>query len=158
MKRAVVVAAMLLALAAGSGGAAGAPKPRPAGVDWGAGHFTAPEALKAWLTDRGVRYEDWLRRHPRGAYLMTHPAPAAPRLGEPRRAGVSRAPASGLSGTSILLIYGLAAVLLLLAAVPGSVLVRVVPADHHPMLTPARTTFAAAGLSLAVGALVASLF
>ena len=142
---------MLLALAAGSGGAAGAPKPRPAGVDWGAGHFNAPEALKAWLTERGVSYEDWLRRHPRGAYLMTHPAPAAPRLGEPRQAGVSRARAAGLSGTSILLIYGL-------AAVPSSVLVRVVPADHHPMLTPARTTFAAAGLSLAVGALVASLF
>jgi hypothetical protein len=152
--RALLVAAVaILVLGAVS---AAAPKPRPAGVDWGVGHFTATEALKTWLADRGVRYEDWLQRHPRGAYLMTHPAPAVtPRFPDP--IVVSRARASSVSGAAILAIYGLAAALLLLAAIPRGVLVRMIPIEYHARLTPARTTFAAAGLSLGVGAIVASL-
>jgi hypothetical protein len=159
VKRAVLAGAMILTLAAGAGagGAAAAPKPRPAGIDWGAGHFTAPEAWKTWLADRGVRYEDWRQRHPRGAYLMTHPAPARRTPDAPLLGGVSQARTSGLSGAAILAIYGLAVALLLLAAVPGRLLVGVIPIEHHARLTPARTTFAAIGLSLLVGATVASL-
>jgi hypothetical protein len=152
VKHAVVAAALVLALGAGGGDASVAPKPRPAGVDWGAGHFTASDALKNWLANRGVRYDDWLERHPRGAYLMTHPAPAARTPGAQARVRTSR-----VSGAAILAIYALAAALLVLAAVPGRLLVGVIPIEHHARLAPARTIFVAVGLSLLVGATVASL-
>jgi hypothetical protein len=154
VKRAVVAVVMVLAV--GAAGAAAAPKPRPAGVDWGTGHFTASEALKTWLADRGVRYEDWLQRHPRGAYLMTHQAPIRRRSGGAGATRPSHTRASAKNSAAMIAIYGLAGVLLILAAIPGSLLVRIVPMQHHPKLIAARTTFGAAGLTLVVGAIVAS--
>jgi hypothetical protein len=155
VKRAIVAAVTILSLASGAG-AAGAPAPRPAGVDWGAGHFSTPEALKIWLADRGVRYQDWLQLHPRGAYLMTHSA----RASGGSRAGAQlppRARESGFTAPAKRTIYGLAAALLLLALTPSSMLVRVMPMRHDGRLTPARTTLAAAGFSLVLGVIVASL-
>jgi hypothetical protein len=155
VKRVFLVAATISALAVGLGTAQAAPKPHPAGVDWGNSHFTEPDQLSTWLADRGVRYDDWLRRHPSGAFLMTHPAAAT---SDPIAPPVSRVRASGLSGAAISLIYGCAAALLLLAAIPSRLVVRVVPMRYGAALTPARTTFAAAGLSLGLGAIIASLF
>jgi hypothetical protein len=143
---------MILALVAGVGAAAAKPTPAPprqAGIDWGNGHFTAPEQLNTWLADRGVRYDDWLQRHPRGGYLITHATSGRP--------PAPRARADGLTGAAFLAIYALAAALLLLAFTPSSVLLRVIPIRHHARLIPARTTFAAAGLSLVLGVIVASL-
>jgi hypothetical protein len=149
---AVVSAALLLALVAGVGAGSAKPTPAPkapAGIDWGAGHFTNPEQLNAWLADRGVRYAEWLQRHPRGAYLITH----ARRAGPP----APRARASGLTGAGFLAIYALVAALLLLAFTPTNVLLRVVPIRYHARLTTARTTFAAAGLSLVLGVIIVSI-
>lgn len=144
---------MILALVSGVGAAAAKPTPapkRPAGIDWGNGHFTDPEQLNTWLTDRGVRYDEWLQRHPRGGYLITHAAAAV-------RPAAPRARANGLTGAAFLAIYALAAALLLLAFTPSSVLLRVIPIRHHSRLATARTTFVAAGISLVLGVIVASL-
>jgi hypothetical protein len=148
---------MTLALVSGVGMAAAKPKPapkQPAGIDWGNGHFTAPEQLNTWLRDRGVRYDDWLQRHPRGGYLITHAAPARPAA--PPAPPAPPAPANGSTGSAFLAIYALAATLLLLAFTPSSVLLRVIPVRHHPRLATARTTLAAAGISLVLGVIVAS--
>jgi hypothetical protein len=152
VKRAVGAAVVILALVSGVGVADAKPTPapkQPAGVDWGKGHFTAPDQLSTWLTDRGVRYDDWLQRHPRGGYLITHAAAAV-------RPAAPRARANGLTGAAFLGIYALAAALLLLAFTPSNLLLRVIPIRHHPRLATARTTFAAAGISLVLGVIVAS--
>jgi hypothetical protein len=143
---------MILALVSGVGMAAAKPTPapkQPAGIDWGNGHFTAPEQLNTWLRDRGVRYDDWLQRHPRGGYLITHAA-------APARPAAPPAPANGSTGLAFLAIYALAATLLLLAFTPSSMLLRVIPVRHHPRLATVRTTLAAAGISLVLGVIVAS--
>jgi hypothetical protein len=149
----------VLALTGGVGTAHASAKARPraVGVDWGSGHFSAAHELAAWLGSRGVRYADWAQRHPRGRYLLTHAPPkahpppvrvAAP----PPPRHTARGPRPALRG-----IYGVAAVLLLLALMPSTVLSRLVPERHRARLVPARTTLAAAGLSLVLGVIVASL-
>jgi hypothetical protein len=146
----------LVALASGVAMAGSRLPVKPAGVDWGNTHFSHPDDLRVWLGNRGVRYEDWLRRHPRGRYLWTHPrhagVPAAPQT---RPSGPVAEAGAGSGAPHWMYVVVLA--LLLLAVTPSRLLAPVIPGRPVESLTPARTALAAAALSLALGILVASL-
>jgi hypothetical protein len=158
MKAAFAAAVALIALAAGTGSAAagsGLPD-KPAGVDWGNVHFSHPAELSVWLSNRGVRYKDWLRRHPGSRYLWTHAQRAAiPVVEQSPRAAPPVARTGANSGAARWL-YLLVLLLLLLAVTPSRLLARVIPGRQPDRLAPARTALAAAALSLALGVLIAS--
>ncbi|MFL5963644.1 MAG: hypothetical protein ACJ757_12210 [Gaiellaceae bacterium] len=158
LKLALAAAVALSALAAGAGSSvAGSGLPeQPAGVDWGNSHFNHPDDLSVWLSNRGVRYEDWLRRHPRGRYLWTHPQRAAVPAVEQSRPSPPVAEGGPGSGAPRWM-YVLVVLLLLLALTPSRLLARVVPGGRADSLGPARTALAAAALSLGLGVLIASL-
>lgn len=151
--RAAIVAACVLALvSAGSLAASSGKHRRPAaGVTWGTRHFTTRSALTSWLSKRGIRYEDWLLRHPGGGYLMSHSAPAV-------SAASGRAPAHGHTalGVTERMLYGLAALLFLIAAIPVGVIGRVIPHEYLSQMRSMRMLVAGGALSIAVGSALAS--
>ena len=172
----ILVVAMIScgALAASTVAPAAGPQ-RPAGVDWGAGHFSGQHALRAWLSRRGVDYHDWVLKHPRGLYLMTHTIDVSSREGQSTTpttsaGGVSTVPTdhaapsstvladssrSGMHSTGILAMFAGAGVLLLLAAIPLGSFGGALP-DRLPFpLGWARTALALVAASLAVGASIA---
>jgi hypothetical protein len=103
----------LLALPVASVGEAA---PKPEGVIWAGVHFTDVEAFRAWLGDHGVSYRRWVRLHPLGVYLMTHPrveSATAPSAGAVPAVAV----AASSSGRRVTLVV----VFLLAAAVLGGV-------------------------------------
>jgi len=142
MRRTATLVGIALALLA-VGTAAGAPK--PAGITWGAVHFTDPGKLSSWLSSRGVRYADWSQLHPAARYLLTHPAPT--------RRSVTASPATTTdrlgAGVAVFLVV---ACLLVLASAAGDVLVRLA----HVSIDPARVSavrlgVAGSGLAVAIG-------
>jgi hypothetical protein len=149
------------------------PPTRPVGVDWGPGHFTGQHALQAWLRQRGVRYEVWLRRHPGARYLMTHsvpPKPAQARNAVPAKTTSARAAAHTTAVTGpadlsageesagvISAMYGAALILLLLAALPYGVLAGVIPRVRREQALSVRVGSASVAIAIAVGATVALL-
>jgi hypothetical protein len=153
--RALIAAVVLLALgSAGAAAAAPAKKPaKPFGVTWGTRHFTDGSELRSWLGKRGIRYEDWLARHPRGRFLMTHlPPPAVPSKTRPPVAATT---GSG-TGTGSRHAYELASLLLLVAVIPLRLLTRVVPARYLPWTRSIRLALVGGGLSIALGSALAS--
>jgi hypothetical protein len=161
MKVALARAVILVALLAGAGTAvAGSGLPeKPAGIDWGNVHFSHPAELRVWLTKRGVRYKDWLRRHPGTRYQWTHARRAAvPAVRQsPAVPPVPVAVAVAVAGSGVpRWIYGFVVALLLLAVTPSRLLARIVPGRQPDGLAPARTALAAAALSVALGVLIAS--
>jgi len=153
MAKAAVVAACVLALiGAGTSAASPAKHPSPAlGVTWGSRHFTTRSDLTSWLSKRGIRYEDWLLRHPGGGYLMTHSDPGASASG-------GRVPDHGRNALGITerTLYGLALVLFLIAAVPVGVIGRIVPHEYLGRSRSIRMMVAGGALSIAVGSALAS--
>jgi hypothetical protein len=163
MGRAAAVGLLVLALAGAAGGPASGKAPaRPVGVTWGPRHFTDQLALRSWLSSRGIRYQDWLRRHPQGRYLMTHPAPRPKPAAPPRSAVTTPAQVAAAAGTHsigggsrfLIVLYGLAAVLLAAAAVPLMVVALAAPGLGPDRATSLRATAAGIGLSLALGATI----
>lgn len=152
MGRAATVAACVLALTC-VGGAAAAPGKHasPAGVTWGSHHFTTRSGLSSWLSQRGIRYEDWLLRHPSGGYLMSHSSPAGS-----LSSGRSSTSRHIVSRVVRRMLYGLAVVLLLVAVVPVGVIAQVVPPRYLGRTTSLRMMFAGGALSIAVGSALAS--
>jgi hypothetical protein len=151
--RAAIVLACLLALV-GAGNLAASPGKRasPAlGVTWGTHHFTTRSALASWLSRRGIRYEDWLLRHPGGGYLMSHSAPAVSASGD-------RAPTHGHStlGITERTLYVLALLLFLIAAIPVGMIGRIVPHEYLARIRSIRMMVAGGALSIAVGSALAS--
>jgi hypothetical protein len=55
--------------------AANEAKRTPEGIVWASIRFNDRTTFAAWLSLHGITYRDWSRRHPLGAYLLTHPAP-----------------------------------------------------------------------------------
>jgi hypothetical protein len=167
--RLLIVMTVVCWLAVGALDSASAKPPRRVvGVSWGPGHFTGQRALKSWLSKRGVRYQDWVRQHPAGYYLMTHatvkPKKKAPRK-VPHHARVPPAPkpapvarvAVGTTHTStslVALIYVVAAIVITAAALPATILTRAVGDKRVVAL---RTGLGVAGLGVALGATVALL-
>jgi len=152
MAKAAVVAACVLALiGAGTSAASPAKHPSPAlGVTWGSRHFTTRSDLTSWLSKRGIRYEDWLLRHPGGGYLMSHSAPGA-------SASSGRVPhgqpALGITERTL---YGLALILFLVAAIPVGVIGRIVQHEYLARSRSIRMMVAGGALSIAVGSALAS--
>jgi hypothetical protein len=142
--------AVLALVLVGAGAAAAAPK--PAGVTWGSIHFTDPGELSSWLSRRGVRYEDWARRHPAARYLLTHPAPRAQTALPSERTVV--ATTSRVSAVvSVFLVF---AFLLVLASAAGDYLVRLAHVPIEPgRVAAARLGAAGSGLALAIGTALA---
>jgi hypothetical protein len=157
MKVAVAAAVALLALASAAGVAvAGSGLPvKTAGVDWANTHFSHPADLSVWLNSRGVRYQDWLRRHPGARYLWTRPLPAVVPVVEQSRPSLPVAKA-GAAGAPRWM-YVLVAFLLLLAVTPSRLLARALPGRRLDGLGAVRTALAAGALSLALGVVIASL-
>ena len=153
MTRAAIVAACVLALVGAGRLAASSGKHRSpaAGVTWGTRHFTTRSALTSWLSKRGIRYEDWLLRHPGGGYLMSHSAPAV-------AASAGRTTAHGHTalGVTERMLYGLAVLLFLIAAIPVGVIGRIVPHEHLSRTRSIRMMVAGGALSIAVGSALAS--
>jgi hypothetical protein len=71
---ATVCVLVVVAASAGSVRAA-----QPAGVTWAGKHFASQREFSEWLSARGIAYRDWQARHPRGAYLLTHPRAPVPK-------------------------------------------------------------------------------
>lgn len=66
------------------------PESSPRVVQWGGRAFQTREDLSAWLAGRGVRYEVWASRHPRGAEALEgapDPVPPRARLREAQTPG-----------------------------------------------------------------------
>ena len=156
LKLALLATAALVALATAAAVEGSGLREKPAGVDWGNAHFSRPTGLRVWLDNRGVRYEDWLRRHPRARYLWAHPrrSPAPAVAPSPPAQPVTVAGAGSRAPRWMFLVVLL---LLLLAVTPSRLLARAVPGRRASALAPARIALAAAALSLALGILIASL-
>jgi hypothetical protein len=146
---------------------------RVAGINWGGGHFRGQHALKSWLSKRGIDYHLWLRRHPRGLYLMTHappakaatprvaPTPATTTVPTTRTAGAAPPADSATRATppadharwAAVGLYSAALLLLLLALLPESAVQRLrIPAGKEAGL---RVGAASVAASAAAGATVA---
>jgi hypothetical protein len=154
----VLAAAVTVAALAVGSAAAATPRTSPAGVQWGGVHFANRDPLAVWLGRRGVTYRQWLRRHPRGGYLLTHaPPPVVPRA--VRRAPTPAAPLAATTSPvrGPFWAYAVAALLLACACTPSRLLVRAVPGKGQDRLVHARTALAASALSLALGVVIASL-
>lgn len=164
--RLLIVMTVVCLLAVGALDASAKPPPRVVGVTWGPGHFTGQRALKSWLSRRGVKYQDWVRQHPAGYYLMTHTS-AKPKKKAPPTHHARVPPAShpapvlrvtaGTTRTStslVTLIYVVAAIVITAAALPSAILTRAVGDRQVPAL---RTGLGVAGLGVALGATVALL-
>jgi Na+-transporting methylmalonyl-CoA/oxaloacetate decarboxylase gamma subunit len=150
MRRTVTLVGIALALLA-AGTADGAPK--PAGVTWGSVHFTDPGKLGSWLSDRGVRYGDWARRHPAALYLLTHPAPRVPVATQRGVSGSTTTTTRLGAGVAVFLVLAL---LLVMVSAAGDVLVRLagVPIDPE-RVSAARLGAAGGGLAVAIGTALA---
>jgi hypothetical protein len=150
------VALVAFTSSAGVAGAGTRVPDKPAGVEWNGVHFSTPADLRAWLGARGVRYRDWLRRHPGSAYLWTHPRrPALPVVQQPTLAAPVLASPAARSGAPRWL-YAVVGLLLLLAVTPSRLLAPIVPGRSPYGLAAARTAIAAAALSVGLGILIAS--
>lgn len=139
--------------------------PRPAGVTWDGHHFSDRKALGAWLGRHGVRYRDWARRHPRGAYLMTHAVTAraattrtVPSITVPEPTGNLRSSeGSGQSSPITTIFLVLAVVLLAVAAAFHRMLTAVRIAPNSATVASARAGIAAAGIAVGLAAVVVHL-
>jgi hypothetical protein len=151
----VLGAAWLTLLAAAAGSASAAPPPE--GLTWGGRHFGDRAAFAHWLGGHNIDYSAWARRHPLGAYLLTHsappplvPAPAtqpvAPVAVPATRHGPTAPEALTLVAVALLLGFGLA----------GGAVSRLAPATFGTVdLSGARVGATAGGVSILVGVLVA---
>lgn len=149
MRRSATLVVITLALLA-AGAATAAPK--PAGVTWGSIHFTDPGKLASWLTNRGIRYEDWARRHPRARFLLTHPAPRK-RTVLPTRPSIGATTGRVSAVVSVFLVF---AFLLVLVSAAGDYLVRLAHVPIEPgRVAAARLGFAGSGLAVAIGTALA---
>jgi hypothetical protein len=153
MRRTTILAAGVLALLLTAAAEASPPPAKPAGVTWAGTHFTTPTSLSRWLGRHGVRYRDWARRHPRGRYLMTHPATVPPRrvtAPRPRSTPPPGSPAATARSSSPLVIVFLAiGALLFILAAAGNQIAWLTHAPI-PRETVATARFRAASLGVAV--------
>ena len=158
MRHTAWLIAIALAVLAPVAAARTAQDARPAGVTWGSVHFTDSGKLSAWLGRRGVRYDDWARRHPSGRYLLTHPAAPARTLVTTRpgaRFPIGQPDASNRSKGSVVALLFVAALLLAVSAAGGA-LVRVAQPQIDPArLTTARFGAACGGAAVAIGTALA---
>ena len=107
-------------------GGAYADSPERATVDWAGRSFSSGDQLEQWLTLRGRSYEVWAVRHPDAARRLlprTTVLPGVERSIEPTATPIFAGAAVG-AGAAILL--------LVLAALPISALVRIHPLRHLP--------------------------
>jgi hypothetical protein len=107
-------------------GGAHADSPERATVDWAGRSFSSGDQLEQWLTLRGRSYEVWAVRHPEAARRIrprTTVLRAPERSVEPIAAPIFAGAAVGA---------GVAILLLVLAALPISALVRIHPLRHLP--------------------------
>jgi hypothetical protein len=107
-------------------GGAHADSPERATVDWAGRSFASGDQLERWLTLRGRSYEVWAVRHPDAARRLrprTMVLPGTERFVEPIATPIFAGAAVG-AGAAILL--------LVLAALPISALVRIHPLRHLP--------------------------
>jgi hypothetical protein len=121
---------LLVLLLVGAGGVfaggAQADPPERATVDWAGRSFSSGDQLEQWLTLRGRSYEVWAVRHPDAARRLlprTTVLPGVERSIEPTTTPIFAGAAVG-AGAAILL--------LVLAALPISALVRIHPLRHLP--------------------------
>ncbi len=135
--------------------------PAPAGLEWGGTHFQAVGSLQSWLQSRGASYDEWLIRHPFGPYLLTT-HPAAPTATTPTAsAGAgSVVPSPRPSGTArvrafLPALYALAVLLLLMAATPYRLAVRIRPTLYPETARSLRVGSASIAVAVALGATAA---
>jgi hypothetical protein len=152
---AVAVAVVVVVLALG-GGAVSA-RVDPAGVTWAGKHFSSTAKLRSWLSARGISYRDWARRHPGGAYLMTH-APVQ-RAASVRPPSVAEAPvldAGSSKPKTLIVLFAALSALLLAVGAAGGVAVRAggVAVDRET-LNLVRLAATAGSVAVALGIAVA---
>lgn len=129
-------------------GSASADPPERSTVDWAGRTFSSGEQLEQWLTLRGRSYEVWAVRHPDAARRI-----------QPRTT-VLQAPEGSVEPSTMPIVAGAAVgagaaiLLLVLAALPISALVRIHPLRHLPHR---RFELATGGLVLMAAAMLAAL-
>lgn len=139
---------LLVVVVGVSAGAAQADPPERASVEWGGRTFSSADEFARWLALRNRSYDVWAVRHPDAARRIrprVEVLPMRERAVEPTATPVIAGAAAGV---------GAAILLLGLAALPLSVLVRVHPLRNLPRR---RFELATSGivLLLAVGMLAA---
>ena len=117
---------LLVVVVGASAGAAQADPPERGSVEWGGRSFSSADDLARWLTLRNESYEVWAVRHPDAARRIrprTEVLPSRERAVERNATPIVAGAAAGV---------GAALLLLGLAALPISVLVRVHPLRNLP--------------------------
>ena len=107
-------------------GGAHADPPERATVEWAGRSFSSGDQLEQWLTLRGRSYEVWAVRHPDAARRLLPRTTVLPQA-EP---SVELIASPVLAGAAVG--AGAAILLLVLAALPISTLVRIHPLRHLP--------------------------
>lgn len=133
---------LLVVVVGASAGAAQADPPERGSVEWGGRSFSSADELARWLALRHESYEVWAVRHPDAARRIRPRVVVLPRREravEPAATPIVAGAAAGI---------GAAILLLALAALPLSVLVRVHPLRNLPRR---RFELATSGIVLLLG-------
>ncbi len=103
-----------------------ADSPERATVDWAGRSFSSGDQLEQWLTLRGRSYDVWAVRHPDAARRLRPRITVLPAADRSVQSAVTPVVAGAAVGA------GAAILLLVLAALPISALVRIHPLRHLP--------------------------
>jgi hypothetical protein len=117
---------VLVGVAGVFAGGAHADSPERATLDWAGRSFSSGDQLEQWLTLRGRSYEVWAVRHPDAARRLRPRTMVLPPAEQSAQPAVTPVVAGAAVGA------GAAILLLVLAALPISALVRVHPLRHLP--------------------------